>query len=273
MSSSSEQGVLTRGFGRTPCYLRAARWVRARLKLMRLRRDADFSPTEIRRLAEKASFRCSWPLCQTILIGPGAEDEDPSVTLGEAGHISSASKGGPRYDENMDPTIRKSALQNGIWLCPTHATLIDKNDGSGYSREKLWSWRRQREQWARGQLTGDDANLIESPFIVEFDPSDRHCVQKQFTQQDLQIRLRVTNVTEVPLRNVTCRLVARHPFGTSHFVRVRHDNEPPYGQSNQGIRLAPGCSDYFDTSFTMSVGTLKWSLNMRMIIFATANRG
>jgi hypothetical protein len=214
------------------------------------RRDADFSPTEIRQLAGNASFRCSWPLCPIILIGPGAEDDDPPVTLGEAGHISSASQGGPRYEEDMDPAVRKSALQNGIWLCPNHATVIDKNDGSGYSQEKLWEWRHQRERWAKAQLTGDDTSLTESPFIVEFDASDWQCAQRQSAQHDLQLRLKVTNVTEIPLKNVTCQMVQRHPRGQSHFMRVRHDNEPPYRESRQGIRIAPGRSDYFDIVYT-----------------------
>jgi hypothetical protein len=55
-------------------------------------------------------------------------DGDGGVTnIGVAAHISAASPGGARYDEALTSEVR-SDITNGIWLCQTHAKLIDDDE-------------------------------------------------------------------------------------------------------------------------------------------------
>jgi hypothetical protein len=65
------------------------------------------------------------------------------VNLGEAAHITAASPGGPRYDQDLSPDERVSA-DNGIWLCPTCAALIDRDDNR-YPEAKLREWKADAE--------------------------------------------------------------------------------------------------------------------------------
>lgn len=53
----------------------------------------------------------------------------------------------------MTPEQRAS-VSNGIWLCATHADLIDKNDGAGYSPQLLAAWRDLHEAKVAWELGG-----------------------------------------------------------------------------------------------------------------------
>jgi hypothetical protein len=116
------------------------------------RRAADFSDPEKTELAKRVGYHCSKPKCPRLTVGPGKLPTDKAVVLGKAAHITAAAPNGPRYDENMSPADRRSAIKNGIWLCSIHADLVDKNAGSGYSAELLHKWRRKQEKWIRERL-------------------------------------------------------------------------------------------------------------------------
>lgn len=77
-------------------------------------------------LAKRVSYICSNPICRKNTSGPNT-DENKSVSIGVAAHITAASKGGPRYNEKMTDEERKS-ISNGIWLCQNCASLIDKDE-------------------------------------------------------------------------------------------------------------------------------------------------
>ncbi|WP_222029983.1 hypothetical protein [Rhizobium leguminosarum] len=47
--------------------------------------------------------------------------------VGDAAHICAAAPGGRRYDETMSREGR-SGIGNAIWLCPTHARMIDRDE-------------------------------------------------------------------------------------------------------------------------------------------------
>lgn len=61
--------------------------------------------------------------------------EDRVVRNGQAGHITAAAPGGPRYDKSLAPEERASA-RNGIWLCGGCHPLVD-GDESRFSVEQL----------------------------------------------------------------------------------------------------------------------------------------
>ena len=109
----------------------------------------DFSPKTKRAIAERAGYLCSRPSCRAPTIGP-QDSPGSSANVGVAAHISAASPGGPRYDESMTPTERMSE-SNGIWLCQTHAKLID-SDVNRFPVSVLRSWKADNENEARRNI-------------------------------------------------------------------------------------------------------------------------
>ena len=86
----------------------------------------DFTPATKRALADRVAWRCSCPGCGQLTVGPSHENEEKTTIVGEAAHITAASKGGPRYDPHLTSEDRKS-ISNGIWMCRHHARLIDSD--------------------------------------------------------------------------------------------------------------------------------------------------
>lgn len=103
----------------------------------------DFSRSVIRRLAESAGQRCSAPACRAQTVGPSATRKGAISQNGEASHIAGAAKNGPRYDPQMSPQERAS-YENGIWLCATHAKMID-DDSKRFTKQLLKSWKARAE--------------------------------------------------------------------------------------------------------------------------------
>jgi hypothetical protein len=114
-----------------------------------LARD-DFSRSVVDRLAKRVGMRCSCPDCRMPTSGP---DGDGGVTnIGVAAHITAASPGGARYDEALTSEIR-SGIANGIWLCQTHAKLID-DDELSYTPAVLREWKETAEHMAALEARG-----------------------------------------------------------------------------------------------------------------------
>lgn len=105
----------------------------------------DFSQRTKDLLANRVGWKCSNPNCRKATRGAGTEKED-IINIGVASHITAASKGGPRYDENMTAQERISA-ENGIWLCQSCSKLID-SDVNRYTISKLKKWKEISEQMA-----------------------------------------------------------------------------------------------------------------------------
>lgn len=112
---------------------------------------ADRFPMDVRlRLAHRAGLLCSNPDCRKLCRGPSVVDPDVQVNVGCAAHITAASKGGPRYDDDLKPEERKSA-GNGIWLCRICGELID-DDPDAYPRHVLNEWKAAAESFAERNL-------------------------------------------------------------------------------------------------------------------------
>jgi Tfp pilus assembly protein PilF len=105
----------------------------------------DFPAPLIEQLARRVGFCCSNPGCQRPTSGP-RNDPEKSINIGVAAHITAASKGGPRYHEDLTPTERQS-ITNGIWLCQFCAKLVD-NDPTRYTVEVLRDWKKAAEELA-----------------------------------------------------------------------------------------------------------------------------
>mgnify|MGYP003293453869 CR=1 FL=1 len=85
----------------------------------------DFSQRTKDLLANRVGWKCSNPNCRKATRGAGIGKEN-IINIGVASHITAASKGGPRYDENITSQERASA-ENGIWLCQSCSKLIDSD--------------------------------------------------------------------------------------------------------------------------------------------------
>jgi hypothetical protein len=95
------------------------------------------------RLAARAGYRCSFPGCYALTVGPSSESPADFASIGVAAHIEAASEGGPRWRATM-PSEERSSIENGIWLCQTHARLIDV-DATTYPVNKLRDFKSQHE--------------------------------------------------------------------------------------------------------------------------------
>lgn len=102
----------------------------------------DFSAKTIRILANRVNSICSNPTCRAATRGPKMQG-DAAVNLGKAAHITAASSNGPRFDPSLTPEDRKH-FNNGIWLCPLCADLIDA-DPQRFTVDLLREWKRDAE--------------------------------------------------------------------------------------------------------------------------------
>ncbi len=110
----------------------------------------NFSREVIDRLARRAGMKCSCPDCRLPTAGP---DANCGVTnTGVAAHIAAASPGGARYDESMS-SDQRSSITNAIWLCQTHAKLID-DDELTYTSAVLLDWKGTAEAMAGLEAKG-----------------------------------------------------------------------------------------------------------------------
>lgn len=110
----------------------------------------DFSSTVKMTLAGRAGWMCSFLGCRQVTAGPASESADKWIKNGIAAHICAAAPGGPRYDPSMTPEER-SDISNAIWMCPTHGSLIDKEQ-NGYTVDQLRTWKISAESRARHEM-------------------------------------------------------------------------------------------------------------------------
>jgi hypothetical protein len=110
----------------------------------------DFSAGTKELLARRVGYTCSNPDCRQPTSGPQANPSG-AVNIGVAAHISAASPGGARYEEDLSSEQRADS-SNGIWLCQTCAKVID-NDSIRFSRTVLEGWKRAAERAAAVALT------------------------------------------------------------------------------------------------------------------------
>jgi hypothetical protein len=73
-------------------------------------------------------------------------EEEKSVNVGQAAHITAAAPGGKRYDASLTPKERRGA-SNGIWLCQLCAKLID-TDEARFTVDLLRKWKQDAEERA-----------------------------------------------------------------------------------------------------------------------------
>lgn len=123
----------------------------------------DFSPKTKMKLAQRAGFECSFPGCNKRTIAPSQESNESTTNIGVAAHICAAAPGGKRYVESQTPEER-SSIDNGIWLCETHAKLID-TDEVRFSKKILKEMKIAHEEYISLLMSGAD---VKSGIFTKF---------------------------------------------------------------------------------------------------------
>jgi hypothetical protein len=129
----------------------------------------EFSAATRRLVAERAGHQCSFPTCDRRTIGPGAAESEVSGD-GKAAHIYSASPRGPRGQGGLTREELEQP-QNCIWLCSTHAAIVDNNRGTAFPPETLLSYKALQEARVRREVQGlyspigwiHELTLLENP--------------------------------------------------------------------------------------------------------------
>ncbi|MEA5566334.1 HNH endonuclease signature motif containing protein [Anabaena sp. UHCC 0399] len=116
---------------------------------------------DVKILWGRSGNRCA--ICKIELTPVGSKS-----VLGEMAHIIADSLQGPRGDSHLI-SEQRNEYDNLILLCPTHHTLIDKNEEE-WTIEKLRIIKSEHENWVSNQLSHnnisissiDNSNFIES---------------------------------------------------------------------------------------------------------------
>jgi hypothetical protein len=151
-------------------------------------------------VAERAGHHCSFRDCNSSTIGPNPGNSRSSIRNGHACHIYPASGSGPR-SALTPPDFDLGSLENAIWMCETHASLIDKDGGFPYPPLVLFKLRDQAENRAavsqRSSSSGSPA--------IDYLSVHRHSGKSQ-TFEFEEIRIELTRLAvlylnhEMPLR-------------------------------------------------------------------------
>jgi hypothetical protein len=128
----------------------------------------DFPEGTKRALALRAGHHCSFPGCPQSTAGPSDESPEKFTNIGVAAHICAAAPGGRRYAATMTPEER-SHITNGIWLCPNHAALIDR-DEVRYTIDVLREMKRKHEDTRGGKVRGSPAATEQPVDLIGIGP-------------------------------------------------------------------------------------------------------
>ena len=105
----------------------------------------DFLKNTKNAVAARAGWLCSFTGCARATVGPSDESPAQVTKIGKAAHIAGAAPGpgSRRYDPSMTFEQRRD-IGNAIWLCATHADLIDRDEAQ-YTVKVLQEMKRARE--------------------------------------------------------------------------------------------------------------------------------
>jgi len=108
----------------------------------------EFSPRTKNAVALRADHHCSFRNCRQPTSGPSDESPEAVKMIGKAAHIHAAApgRGARRYLASMTREER-THISNAIWLCATHADLIDRDEVT-YTADVLRAMKRR----ARGEV-------------------------------------------------------------------------------------------------------------------------
>ncbi|MCP4611098.1 MAG: hypothetical protein GY845_20510 [Planctomycetes bacterium] len=142
----------------------------------------DFTQKTKEKLAHRTSLKCSKPNCGIITIGAASNEED-TINIGVAAHITAASPEGPRYDSSLTSDERR-AYSNGIWLCQNHAKLVD-SDESKFTVQELLFWKRQAERRSFIEVASSKPSPVGPQLVVDGDAQTATDLLLGYSKSDL----------------------------------------------------------------------------------------
>jgi len=98
-----------------------------------------------------------------------------TISIGFAAHITAAAPGGPRHDRKLTSAERR-AQANGIWLCGSHAKLID-SDEKHFSVALLHKWKQQAEEKAFMEVATARHGATFPHVQIDLDEEDRALIR------------------------------------------------------------------------------------------------
>jgi hypothetical protein len=172
------------------------------------------TPT-VKVLWTRAHDCCAFPTCPQLLTEDSVDattGEGFVTVVGEQAHIRSKTADGPRYDPDFDPS-KLDSYENLILLCPTHHTMVDANNGAGYTVDQLLEMRAKHEkQQARREhidktlrsYVGQQYNKDDQVLFEQVDLSGPS-VDSMFVDVPFACR------TDVAIAVVLQQIAAKHP--------------------------------------------------------------
>ncbi len=147
----------------------------------------------------RSAGRCAYPDCRRELA-VDATDLDAAKVIGEEAHIFAHSIHGPR--PNPD-SISKTTnhYENLIMLCPTHHTIIDKQENT-YPVDVLLGWKTDLERWVSSRLAIERFDSAELELIVSrLAGNDPIPPSIDFQLLDLEDKIRL-NALSIEIQNL-----------------------------------------------------------------------
>ncbi|WP_412558020.1 hypothetical protein [Thalassospira sp. MIT1370] len=177
-------------------------------------KENQFSAPTKRTLSERAGFRCSFPGCDRVTIGPNEESDEKSSATGMACHIYSAGNSLPaRRKGNLLSKEFLSSPENGIWMCYFHGKQID-TDEKRYSVETLKEWKKKSELSAklrheRGENSDISRALYEAHPIIPLQLTHTQDEQETLVEtiEDFLTQCSIDDLWGKELRNSTQELI------------------------------------------------------------------
>lgn len=142
----------------------------------------DFTQKTKEVMAHRVGYRCSKPDCGIPTRGAASDDEG-TINVGFAAHITAASPDGPRYDPTLTSEQRKHH-SNGIWLCGTHAKLVD-SDEEHFTVEELLSWKRIAEQRSFTEVVSSKPSPVRALLVDDEDVQTSADLLLDYSKSDL----------------------------------------------------------------------------------------
>lgn len=149
----------------------------------------------------RAHNQCAYPACLQELI-EAPDMVDGSTVLGEEAHIRAQSPGGARFDPGY---AEVDSYENLLLLCPTHHTLIDKDDGTRFTVAGLLKMKsdHEKQQKRHNELQTAIRTYLGDRYhaenIIQFQQADLHgpSVDSMFVDVPIGLRRDGSAVTEV----------------------------------------------------------------------------
>ena len=115
--------------------------------------EDNFKNSVKRDLKDRVGSHCSNPDCDVLTIAASNESNSSINNIGIAAHICAAAsgKGARRYKPEPKMTSeQRSSIDNGIWLCASCATMIDRDEVT-YTEALLQQWKFQSEEKSKSR--------------------------------------------------------------------------------------------------------------------------